>query len=1128
MNLERISGTGFCSIGRLLLKFSVKHVLILCFVMMCSMSLSAQTLTVRENGTPLQQVIEKIKKQTGYDYLWDMDLIKKAKPVTINLQNAPLEDVLKKISESQEFDLILSDKTILIRPKAGRRTPAQRTSERQQQSRYTLVGNITDDEGKPLEGATIRVKRSNNLASVTAEDGSYSLEVFPDSEIQVTMIGFEPRSEMLYGKNHLNLQLRRIENRIEETVVTGYGSRKKESFTGASTTITRKDLEKYNNRNIFSIIQTIDPAFKIAENNNQGSNPNVLPDIKVRGQNMVSGSDVDVRAKYALNSPLILMDGFQVDLQRLYDLDVNRIESITLLKDAAATALYGSRGANGVLVIETRLPKQGKFTISYSLQPSTTVVDLSDYNLMNAAEKLEYELLAGVYNSSYIPEQEKLRKFYSEKYLDVASGVNTDWLYQPVQTTTSFTHALRVEGGNEQVRYSIDGNYGDTKGAIKESGRTRAGAGFTLFYRLADKITFRNVANLINSRANGSPYGSLSTYAGMNPYFRIHDASGNLIRVYNEDFATELNDNNYLRYNPLFDASLPFKDYANTTNISNNLNVEVFITPTFRINATGVISKTFEKGESFLSPRHSFFYTTPLIENKGRYTFSSGDAMEYFGALRLNYGKTFGKHVINLLGNTEVKAISGSSTSYIATGFVDDEIITPNMANKYAADTRPSYASTVNRLFGALLSGTYIYDDRLVLEGNYRVDGSSTFGRENRYTGFWSAGAAYNLHKEKFLENSVVSMLRVFGNYGLSGADSFSPRMTATAYETRTAGLYFKLPGINYLSEGNAFLKWPKIYSLSLGVEGTLWGDRLNFRFNHYNKKTTDMVSEITIAPSVGLEQDSYFENLGEVHNTGYEGYVNVQAYSNPNSGFSWYINASGVRNFNKLTKVSDALKKLNDQNNNDYGFGYIPQTPYYEEGQSLNNIKGMVSLGIDPMSGRELYMTRNGQVTYDWSTSEIQVLANTDPKLEGMIGTIINYKGLSLQAQMHYVLGQNQYNQTLIDKVENSNPAFNADRRVLTDRWKQPGDEAMFKAIDDQRLTQLSSRFIQKENTFRLAALNLNYEVNQDFVSRLKLQRARLNFSMNDLFRFSTIRMERGTDYPYARTFNFGISVVY
>ena len=288
------------------------------------------------------------------------------------------------------------------------------------------------------------------------------------------------------------------------------------------------------------------------------------------------------------------------------------------------------------------------------------------------------------------------------------------------------------------------------------------------------------------------------------------------------------------------------------------------------------------------------------------------------------------------------------------------------------------------------------------------------------------------------------------------------------------------------------------------------------------------MVSEITIAPSVGLEQDSYFENLGEVHNTGYEGYVNVQAYSNPNSGFSWYINASGVRNFNKLTKVSDALKKLNDQNNNDYGFGYIPQTPYYEEGQSLNNIKGMVSLGIDPMSGRELYMTRNGQVTYDWSTSEIQVLANTDPKLEGMIGTIINYKGLSLQAQMHYVLGQNQYNQTLIDKVENSNPAFNADRRVLTDRWKQPGDEAMFKAIDDQRLTQLSSRFIQKENTFRLAALNLNYEVNQDFVSRLKLQRARLNFSMNDLFRFSTIRMERGTDYPYARTFNFGISVVY
>lgn len=1118
-----------------------KKLMLTCLILMISFCASgvlmAQKINLNEKNATIQTVLNKIKKQSKVDILGDMGLVKGAKKVNIQVSEKPLSDVLAQLSRGQDFDLILSNNTILIKNKNEARIIAgQRNTAGVQQDTYRLRGKVTDAHGKPLAGVTVKVNTSNNWASFTSQQGTFEIIVSKNSELIFSMLGYESQVVKVNGRTEISIRMEESNNQIEETVVTGYSTKSKNSFTGASTTITREQLEKFNNRNIFSIIQNLDPAFKLTVDNAAGSDPNRIPDITVRGQNMVTGTDrnrgENQRGSYAVNTPLIIMDGFQIDIERLYDFDMNRIESITLLKDASATALYGSRGANGVLVIETRLPKDGKLTVSYSLQPSTVVVDLSDYNLMNAKEKLQFEQLAGVYADKQPERQELLNNLYLEKYLAAESGVNTDWISQPVRSTTSFAHSLRLEGGTGQVRYSIDGNYGDTKGVMKGSDRNRAGAGFTLMYRIADKITFRNMANFTSAKANDSPYGSFSQYTMINPYYAIHDANGDLIREYNKSYSDLMGGGRaHIVYNPLYDAQLPYASKSNSSSISNNVSLEYYVLPNFRIAASGVITKSYNSAESFTSPQNSYFLLNNAPANqRGGYSHDSGEGMNVSGTLSLNYGLNLGKHVLNVLAVSEIISRKSKTTGYSVVGFLDDRYLTPKMASQYATGSLPRYTDLTSRLLGNLVNLTYNYDQRFVLESNFRLDGSSAFGKEKRFTSYWSTGLAYNLHAEKFMKDFPVRMLRIFGNYGISGADSFSPTMTNTAYlaEARN-GIYYKQLGYNYESEGNANLSWPQIHSLSAGIDGSILDDRVNMRFNVYHKRTKNMVSEISVAPSIGLALNQYFENIGEVTNKGVEAYVNLEVIRNTGSGFSWFLNASAAKNTNKLTKISDALRKLNEDNNKKMpGEVFIPQTPYFEEGKSLDNIKGVLSLGIDPATGKEIFQRRDGSLTNVWDAMDIQVLAEAQPKFAGNFGTTLNYKGFSIQAIFNYVVGVPTYNGTLVSKIENVEPRYNADRRALEERWKQPGDITTYKGITEKTATQLTSRFIQEDNSIRLGSLNFNYVFNGDWMTRLKIQRARVNFSMNDLFHISSIRMERGTDYPFARTFNFGLSVDY
>lgn len=998
---------------------------------------------------------------------------------------------------------------------------------RVQQPEYILTGIVTDSEGVPLKGVTVKLVGHDHRYSVTDARGEYSIRAYRNAKLYVSMLGYKSETILLAGERRIVIKLTLTESAIEDVIITGYTQRTREQFTGAATVITRKDLEKFKNNNIFAIIQSIDPAFKLDENVQNGSNPNVIPQVNIRGISSVGS--------YAVNAPLVILDGFQVSLSRLYDLDVNRIESISILKDASATSLYGSRGGNGVIVVETRLPKDGKFTISYDAKPTITLVDLSDYNLMNAAEKLDYEKFAGLYQVKKTSEgsytylqQEAYDALYASRQRDILAGVDTYWLQKPIKSGTTVAHSLRLEGGKDEVRYSLDGSYNDLKGVMKGSSRKLVSGAFNLIYRIPNKFIFRNEAAYQYTAAYDSPYGSFSDYTRLNPYERVYDEAGKLIVRFADLSA------NYAYYsfgpnifNPLYDAELPFKEQRISNVLTNNAYVEWFALPNLRVIARGVITKSFTTNESFTSPYHTRFYGVKELKKRGLYSLSNGEGLQLDGNINVQYSKTFGKHQVigNVVG--EVRSIKSELTGHRLTGFADDRIVSPALALQYAENSLPSISSNPVNSAGAVLSALYTYDNRYNLSANLRWDGSSIYGANNRNKLFWTTGLRYNLHREPWFSNPYVNFLSLYGNVGIAGLENFRGDMALSSYRFSAEGAYFRQNSAIYSSQGNPFIGWPEVQQRALGLEIAFFQNAFKIETSVYNNTTKNMITSITVAPSLGFSGNTYSENLGKVNNKGFEVRSEIRLYQDRSNDFSCVFHVGLVQNRGKLLEISEELRKINaaavlrDQNGN-----IIKPSTYYEEGQSLQIIRAVPSLGIDPASGRELFLNKDGNVTYSWNANDQRVVGNREPKLLGNFGTSCLYKRLGLTTIFRYSLGGDVYNQTLMDKIENNDAYFNADRRVLTDRWKQAGDQARFKAIDDLTTTQVSSRFVQRENFLALSSLNLFYELSTAIIHRYKLQRVRLNFSANDMFRLSSVRMERGIDYPYARTYNFGFLI--
>ena len=463
-----------------------------------------------------------------------------------------------------------------------------------------------------------------------------------------------------------------------------------------------------------------------------------------------------------------------------------------------------------------------------------------------------------------------------------------------------------------------------------------------------------------------------------------------------------------------------------------------------------------------------------------------------------------------------------NSHGFIMTGFPDDRYSDPAFAIQYKKETKPSSSESKSRAIGFFANGNYSYDDRYFADVSVRIDGSSKFGADKKYAPFWSAGAGWNVHNEKFFKHTKISMLKLRYSYGVTGNQEFSAYQAKTMFQFNTDRLYNSGISAALMGYGNPDLEWQNQYQSNYGFDFGYAKDRIRLQFNYYQKKTEGMLTSVSVAPSLGLPSNTFTSNLGKIQNKGVEVNLNAVLIRDQGKDFEWSVMLQAAHNKNKIMEISTALKNINEKNNQD------KTTPaaVYEEGESMSAIKAVPSLGIDPTTGQELFMKKDGTITYTWDATDKVICGDSEPKVFGNVGTNLYWKGWNLNMVFKYDLGADYYNSTLAERVEGANPRYNADRRVLNNRWKEPGQHALYKNIKEYTTTYISSRFVQKENTLQLTSLSLSYDLNREWIRKFGLNTMRLSFYMNDVFRASTVKNERGLDYPFQRSFVFGLNI--
>ena len=993
-------------------------------------------------------------------------------------------------------------------------------------TQMTITGKVTDEQGEPLPGATIVMKGNVQVNSVTNDVGNFQITLPKGAVVVVSFVGMVTKEIKVDKQKQLQIVLSDDVAQLKGVEVVGNGMfmRRSETFTGSAATFTGEQLRLNGSVNALQSLKNLDPSFVINENVDMGSNPNSMPDVQFRGQ-----SSIDLKGDYETspNLPLFILNGFETSLEKIVDMDMNLIQSITILKDAAAKAIYGSKAANGVVVVETVQPKQGRLRVSYNGSLELTVPDLNSYHLTDAAGKLQAELLAGKYtNTSNAHSQAELTAQYNEIYKEIARGVDSYWMSQPLRTGVGQRHSLMFDGGDNAMLYSASLSYTNNVGVMKGSNRRTISGNLTLSYRVKNFI-FRNLLTVDDNKGKESPYGSFSQYSRMNPYWRIHDDDGQLIQRYSNG-----------TWNPLYDASLKSKNESVYTLITENFYTEWNLLENLKL--TGRVGLTIRKDKSdVFTPASNSQYASILPSseeylNRGSYSQSHGQSNQVNADLGLNYSITKGRHMLFTNLQYSIEQSKSETESFSAIGFPSDRMDFISFGNGYAVGGKPGGSESTTRSMGIIGAANYSYADRYLADFSYRLNASSMFGSKNKWGSFWSAGIGWNLHHEAwFKKNKILNYLKVRASIGRTGSQNFNSYQALSTYSYITDRTYNGDMGVVLMALANPDLKWQRQLERTVGFDITLF-NRLSGRFEYYNNLTDNLLTDVTLAPSSGFS--SFKENLGETVNKGYELTLNYRLFTLPQSRTSVNLFFNVAHNTNKISKISNALKAYNeaqDKAKDEYAGteeGKVAQrkvSTRYEEGQSMTAIWAVRSAGIDPTTGREVFIKKDGTTSFDWSSTDQVVCGDSQPKYQGNFGLSARWRNFDANCSFSYKWGGQTYNSTLVDKVENVDVLnWNVDERVLNERWNTPGQVAQFKSIMDTSTTKPTSRFVEDYNELAFSVITIGYDFSSlSIIKKSPLEYLKLTATMNDVGWLSTVKKEWGLSYPRARTFSFTLS---
>lgn len=1025
-----------------------------------------------------------------------------------------------------------------------------------------VTGTVTSsDDGQPIPFATVQIK-GTTTGAYTDDNGKYSIDAPSNAVLLFTTIGFTDQEVPVNGRAVINVSLVPDAVALDETIVVAYGTAKKSSYTGAASVVKSDAIKDVPGTSFENALNGKVAGLQVTTNSGQAGSTS---SIRIRGIGSMNAS----------NEPLYVIDGVPVSSggagqmgDYLYTsnnimstLNPNDIESLTVLKDAAASSLYGSRAANGVIVITTKRGKVGKPTVTFRASVGITPSWATDnFEIANPQQQAELYYENFWYSNVNAGKTEQTastaalaqlnKRFNKHGYKFEASdntvnslkilgmtdgqenreGKYYDWDSELFRTGVYQTYDLAISGGSETTNYYSSISYTDDKGRVKTNSFDRISGRLSVNQKVGKYVEFNTSVNLArthkdgfnDTRALGTNYFLQSRNLLWPFYWPTDYKTGNPWTARYGSYA----------YNPVY-YNNEWDNYSKLLRVQATENLAIHIIPgiltlreIFSYDYTNVLDHLYYSANHFSGST-----------DNGSVTDMSTTTTKWVSSTTLNYGQVFrGKHNVNALLGFEAEKNRTDFLRASGTNLPSSSLPTVATAGKLDASAYNWGNSIVSFLFKA----EYNYDNRYYLSGSYRRDGSSRLGKDSRWGNFWSVAGAWKVNNENFMKNiHWISNLRLRGSYGVNGtlpSSNYGWR-ALTSYNNK----YQTNPGGGLSNVADPLLSWETSYTTNVALEFGVWDQRLYGNVEYFSRDSKDLLQDVPISMVTGF--GSTLKNVGEINNKGWE--IELGGDIIRTNEVKWGMSLTATFLKSKVTKLYGGQDIIwYDPTGGDARAKYI-----YREGESTLALYGLEWAGVDRETGKNLWFLNNNKTsdlnvdgrpaTFDYTKASEVILHDMHPKVYGGINTDVTWKGINLALNFTYRLGSKTYNSVARD-VNDDGYYWERimSKTAYYDTWRPTNKDARFpqRVADDlEDVNQKSSRHLENGNYFRLKGLTLGYNLPKTLVNKAKLTNVRVYFNATNLFTIAKNKeydpevneyYTRGWETPLGKTYTFGIEL--
>lgn len=1064
-------------------------------------------ITVNVQNKPLRETLKEIEKVSNYKFFYNESLPGINKNVSIRLSNADIDSVMRQLLLGTNIQYTKNDNNIIALSENG--TNNFQNQPLSQSKLMKIKGRIVDEKGEAVIGASIVEKNNPSNGAISDSDGNFSLNLPSDAIIKISYIGYRTEELPIKGKSSINVILYEDAKMLDELVVVGYSVQRRESLTGSLQSLPSNKLKDITTPSVENMLTSKAPGVYVAPGSGQ---PGASGAVIIRGKSTVNGS----------TDPLWVIDGVIVG-NSSGSLNPEDIETMTILKDAASTAIYGSQGANGVIVVTTKNPKADDLKVTLSAKAGVSNLVKGNLKMMNGAELYDYY-------SSFSNQEEIVFPRWNP---DLRNS-NFDWWNFASRTGVVQDYNLTLSGGSAKLRSLVSVGIYDESGAVKGYQFTRYNLLYKTDYRPTKWLTIKPFLSGSRTDIDDRQHSVAAMYSNL-PWDSPYDDKGNIVPNWSPLWVNS-NSTNYV-----YDLQWNFSK-SRTYEFSGNFDFDIKFTDWLTFSSVNNIKYENDASKSYDDPRSSSAEGV-----NGRISEYRFDMTRLYTNQLLRFNKLIDKHSVNALLAYEYNDYRGESVTAIGTGFVPGFQIL-DVVSKPESTKGGISEWAVQSVFSNI---NYSYDDKYLAQFSLRRDGASNFGDNAKYGDFFSISGGWNIHQEDFFKSDVINQLKLRISYGSVGNRPSSLYPQYDLYAASSSVSYNELPGTLISQIGNKDLTWEKTYTTGIGIDAGFF-DRFRLTIDLYDKNTSDLLYQVPVPGLTGVTR--VWKNVGAVNNKGFEVLASVDAIKNKE--LLWTIDANIGLNRNKVTELYGQRDPktgqvapiiLGD------GIGIAGSANrILREGADADTWYIREWAGVNPENGApQWYKTvadvngvKTREKTSKYAEADQVEMGAYTPKFFGGFSTSIQWKRFDTQMVFGYSVGGKIYNYT---RAEYDSDGAYSDRNQMKllpswNRWQKPGDIATHPVAsynNPSNSNKVSSRYLEDGSYLKMRSLSLGYNLT---LPQYQISNLRFFITGENLF---TLTGYSGVDpelpsysgqvvgvtttvYPSTRKFLFGVNLTF